>query len=101
MPQAGSVSLQRTQSLRTVSVIADDERKKPRASSLVLPSRLAETPLPPRREEDSIVDDADAISVVDAIKTTRKANLEKERIILDFIIVGVVIPVVWRLLKEV
>ena len=59
-----------------------------------------ETPLPPRREEDSVVDEADAIAVVvDAIKTTRKANLEKERIILDFIIVGVVI--VWRLWKEV
>ena len=48
--------------------------------------------------------DADAIAVVvvvvvDVIKTTRKANLEKERIILDFIIVGVV--VVCRLLKEV
>ena len=56
--------------------------------------------MPPRREEDSVVDDADAIAVVvDAIKTTRKANLEKERIILDFIIVGVVI--VWRLLEEV
>ena len=44
-----------------------------------------ETPLPPLREEDSVVDDADAIAlvvvvvVVDAIKTTRKANLEKER----------------------
>ena len=43
--------------------------------------------LPPRREDDSIVD-ADAVVVVVINKTKRSARLQAEMIILEFIIVA-------------
>ena len=62
-----------------MSAIAD-KGGKPWASALVLPSMLVETSLPPRREEDSVVDEADAIAVVvDAIKTTKESEFGKRK----------------------
>ena len=46
--------------------------------------------LPPRREDDSIVD-ADAVVVVAINKTKRSARLQAEMIILEFIILCVVV----------
>ena len=46
--------------------------------------------LPPRREDDSIVD-ADAVVVVAINKTKRSARLQTEMIILEFIIVACVV----------